>query len=90
MIRHTVLGKIVRADLFTPITRSHLRFPSLCDLRILLFAFSFDNARPQIPHGFGSILELRPLILTAHDHAGWNVGDADRRIGRIDTLPART
>lgn len=90
MIRHTVLRKIVRADLFASVARSHLRFPVLCDFRFLLFTLGFDNTRPQIPHGFRSILELRPLILAADDHAGRDVGNTDRRVGRIDTLPART
>src|SRR3546814_7667992 len=84
--------------------RRHTRFALVtgvhtCALPILVsrirlcFAtlqFSLVHAGFQHVHGFGLVLVLRSLVLASDDDSSRNVGDAHRRIGRIDMLPART
>jgi hypothetical protein len=53
------------------------------------FEFAFIQPCAQHVPGGGAVLVLRALGLTGDDDAGRKMGDADRRVGRIDMLTAR-
>ena len=50
--------------------------------------FALVQSRAELVIGFGLVLVLAALVLTLHDDAGRDVGDAHRRIGGVDVLPA--
>src|SRR6476660_6394050 len=59
-------------------------------LRLLLPAFQFYlvDTRAQHSPGGGPVLVLRPFILTLHDDAGRQMGDAHGAVSRVDVLAA--
>ena len=54
----------------------------------LLLHFELVELRTQHAHGTFAVLVLRALVLATDDNSGGIVGDAYRRIRRIDVLPA--
>ena len=56
-------------------------------MEALLFQLVQPGAQDR--HRLGAVLELRLFILAAHDQPGGQMGHADRRVGRVDTLSAR-
>jgi hypothetical protein len=48
-----------------------------------------EEPATQHRHGLGLVLDLGLLVLDGNNDAGWLVGDSDRRVGRVDRLPAR-
>src|ERR1035438_4817348 len=67
VIGDTVLREVVGADLLAAIAAAHHR-PALLGQRVLLLLlFHFVQAGAQHAHSFLSILDLRLLVLTAHD-----------------------
>src|SRR5271169_2668996 len=89
MVCHPVLRIVVSADTFTSITRTDLGFSVLGALLIFLFQLDFVETGPQALHCLFAVLDLRPLVLALHYCIGWNMGDTDSRICRVNTLTAR-
>src|SRR5262245_61233266 len=65
-----------------PAQRRHLLFVLLP--RVVV------EPRAQHLHRRGAVLVLRPLVLALHDDAGGQVREADRRVGLVDVLAARS
>src|SRR6185295_18844953 len=86
MICHSILWKVVGANLLASLARAHLRLAILGNFRFLPLPLRLDDSCSQGPHRFVAILQLRPLVLAAYHHTGWNMGDPHRRFCRIDTL----
>src|SRR5439155_13120862 len=60
-------------------------------LRLSLFLLpdlSLQESRTQDLHRGLLVLELRPLVLTRDDDAGWQMSDPDGRLGLVDVLPS--
>src|SRR5690606_17517571 len=89
MIGHPPLRKAIGADAFGTVARSDLRLAISCTLSISARAFQIVKPGAQHGHGVGAVLVLG-LFRTGHDDTGRQVGDAHRRIGRVDVLAART
>jgi hypothetical protein len=51
---------------------------------------AIQQAASQHLESFRLVLVLRFLVLAGHDESGGDVGDPDRRIGRVDGLSSRT
>src|SRR3546814_9726902 len=69
---------------------SDLFFKQKTAYELRISDWSSDVCSSDLVHGFGLVLVLRSLVLASDDDSSRNVGDAHRRIGRIDMLPART
>src|SRR3546814_1237857 len=78
--------KHIGADLVAP-SNVGFRLVSRIRLCFATLQFSLVHAGFQHVHGFGLVLVLRSLVLASDDDSSRNVGDAHRRIGRIDMLP---
>src|SRR3954454_7285107 len=90
MVGHTVLREVVGADLLGPFAAAHLRQPRGSKLRVLLRTRLLEQTRPQDAHRLLAVLELRLLVLHRDHDPRRLVGDAHRRVGRVDGLAART
>ena len=55
---------------------------------MLLLLGEVEKARAKHPHRLFAVLDLRLLVLAAHDDAGRQVRDPDRRIRRVHRLAA--
>ena len=62
----------------------------LSTLLLLFLQFHLVQARAQHPHRLGAILDLGLLILAGDHHSRRQMCDANRRIGRVYGLAARS
>src|SRR5438093_222991 len=77
------------ADLAPPVCGAH--FATFLRLSLFLLPYlPLQEARTQDLHRGLLVLELRALVLTRDDDAGWQMGDPDGRLGLVDVLPARS
>ena len=88
VIGDPVLREVVGADLLGALARADLAAAILGDRVLLLAQLHLVEPRPQHLHRLRAILDLRFLVLLRDDDAGRNVGEAHRRVGRVDALPA--
>src|SRR6476660_2360563 len=58
---------------------------------LLLALLQLELVQPRLQHPPGDrpVLDLRALLLASHHDVGRDVGDAYRRVGRVDVLAAR-
>ena len=82
------LREVVGADLLRALAGADLRAAVGGDLGPLLLERALVEARAQDPHRLVAVLQLRLLVLHRDDDPGRLVGDPDRRVGRVDRLPA--
>src|SRR5438105_3490958 len=66
MVGHTILRKVVRADLLRAVAGPHLRAPLARTRRLLLRHHAIEQARAQDLHRLDLVLQLRLLILALH------------------------
>src|SRR6266542_1006975 len=59
-------------------------------LLLLLLLVELVETCLEDAHGRVTVPELGALVLAGHHDPAWQVGDAYRRVGRVDALPART
>jgi len=90
MIGYPSLGKIICSNPAAAIAGAHLALSLRGPFFVFLPDLLIQKPRPKHFRGFGPVLDLRLFILAGHDQAGWQMGNADRRIGGIDALTART
>ena len=88
MIGDTPLRKIVGADAFTAVARADQRFALGGLFGVLLAGLFVLDARGQHPPRLILVFVLRAAVLALDHNAGWQVGEAHRRIGLVDMLPA--
>ena len=88
MIFHEPIGlKDVRPDLASPRDVELTVFDGL-RLGFLLFQLELEHSCTQDLHTDVLVFMLRSFVLTLDDDPGREMGNADRRIGRIHVLPA--
>src|SRR6185312_12742192 len=90
MVGHPILRKIVRADLGRPVARPHLRATHARPLRFLLRQPLIQQPRAQHLERLELVLQLRLLVLLAHDDSGRDVRDAHGGVGGVHALATRT
>ena len=90
MIGHPTLRKVIRADAFGAVARSHHCLARARLLALRALALRLIESRAQDFERFRLVLVLRLFVLLRHDKAGGQVGDAHRAVGGVDVLPART
>ena len=61
----------------------------LVGLGVALAKLELVEPRLEHRHALGAVAVLRAVVLALHDDAGGQVGDAHRRLGLVDVLPAR-
>ena len=83
------LREVVGADLLGALAGPDLRAALGRDLRLLVGDRLLEQARAQHPHRLVAVLQLRLLVLHRDHDPARLVGDPDRRVGRVDRLPAR-
>ena len=83
------LGEVVGADLLRALAGADLRAAVGGDLGPLLLERPLVEPRAQHLHRLLPVLQLRLLVLHRDHDPGRLVGDPDRRVGRVDRLPAR-
>ena len=86
MVAHAVLREVVGADPLAAIDRAHLGAPRVRRLLLCLLLGDGEKPGPQDPQGLFAVLQLALLVLAGDDRAGGQVGDAHRRVGRVDAL----
>ena len=86
VVGHPVLRKIVGADSFAPVSRSHLAFAVLGDFGFLFALHRVEQARAEHLQRLGLVFVLRFFVLADYDQPCRNVGYANGRIGRVDAL----
>ena len=93
VIGDAILGKIIGADFLTAVTSADERFAGLGGIFLLLFLLLFKETGAEDIHSLDAILLLGAFVLHGDDDAGREMGDADGRVGSVDslaTMPART
>jgi hypothetical protein len=88
MVGDPVLGVVVGPDLVRPVARPDHRLAGSGIRLALLLPLGLLEPGAEHREGLGLVLVLALLILDLDDHAGRQVGDAHRRVGRVHRLPA--
>src|SRR6185437_947308 len=88
MIRHAILRKIVRTDLGRSVAGANLRLPHARASGLDVGQPRIEDARAQHLHSLQLVLQLRLLILLAHDDPGGDVRDAHRGVRGVHALAA--
>src|SRR5882724_2991353 len=73
MIRYAILRKVVGANFFAAVAGLDLGAALLGESRLLLLHFDFIEPGTQHAHTFFAVLNLRLLVLAAHDRVGRDV-----------------
>ncbi|KAG5730129.1 hypothetical protein E4T56_gene4184, partial [Termitomyces sp. T112] len=89
VIGDAALREIIGADAFGAVAAAHHGLAGLSLGALCLVTHLFIEARAQHLHRLGAVLVLGSLVLTDHDKAGGQMGDAHRRIGGVHMLSAR-
>src|SRR6266540_4142096 len=84
-----VLGEVVGADALGAVQRADLRATLGGELGLLVGDRPVQQAGAEHAQRLLPVLDLRLLVLHGDHDAGGQVGDADRRVGGVDRLPAR-
>src|SRR5260370_8826417 len=87
VIGHTILWKVVSANLLAAIAHLYLGPPRLAQFFLPARLFQVPQARPEHRKRLHFILKLLLLILAGDYHPRGQVRNAYRRIGRVDALP---
>src|SRR6202011_1753854 len=90
VVGDAVLRVVVRADLLAAVAGADL---ALAQRRFGFFALAAlvgGELRAQHVHRARAVLQLRALLAARHHDAAGFVRDADRRLGLVDVLTART
>jgi hypothetical protein len=90
VVGDSVLGKIVGANLFRPLTAAYLHPPFFVYTFGLLSLLHVKQPGPKYCHGLHPIPYLRPFILAGSHYAGGQVRETDCRTYFIHILPAGT
>src|SRR5690606_581193 len=90
VIGNPPLREVVRANALGAIARTDLELARLRFLALALFALGRHESGLEQRHRPRAILVLRALILAFHHDPGGQVRDADRRVGLVHVLTART
>ena len=88
MVGDAALAVVVGADLLGAIAGADLRAAVGGQLGLLLGQRLLVQARAQHAHRLLAVLQLALLVLHRDDDAAGLVGDAHRRVGRVDRLAA--
>src|SRR4051812_17341749 len=83
-----VLGVVVGPDPLGAVDRAHLAATGVARLGVGGLLGGLQEARAQDAERLLLVLQLALLVLAADDDAGRQVGDAHRRVGGVDALPA--
>jgi hypothetical protein len=89
VFHHLIRGEHVGTDLRSEVDGFPLS-PELVHLLLALATLELGQAGFQDPHGHRAILELGSLVLAGDDDPGWQVRDADGRVGGVHRLAARS
>ena len=89
MVRDAVLRKVVGAYPLRTVAGPDLPAPLGGLLGGLLLQLHVVELRPEVGHGLGPVLDLRPLVLAGDDDSRRKVGDADRGVRHVDVLSPR-
>ena len=89
VVGHAALREVVGADAFGAVAGADHRLARLGLGPLRGVALLFVEARAQHLHRLFAVLVLAAPVLAGDHQPGRQVGDADRRIGRVDVLPAR-
>ncbi len=89
VVGDAVLGVVVRPDLLRPLARANHRSARLGFGLMGLALLQLEQSRAQDGQRFSTVLVLALLVLDRHHEAGRNMGDAHRRVGRVDALAPR-
>ena len=90
VVGDAVLRKVVSADFFGAVASANERFTRIRGGGHFFGLFLFEKTGTQDGHGFDAVLLLGAFVLHSNHDAGWQVCDADGRIGGIDALTAMT
>ncbi len=89
VLDHLVGLQHVAADLVPP---ANIGLGRRFRVRRFLALLQLDLVEPRLQHRHRrrTVLVLAALLLAGDDHAAWNVGNADCRVGGVDVLAAGT
>ena len=90
MVGDATLGEVVGADALVAHPAAHLAAALGGHFALLRLHLLLIQPRAEDLQGFFLILQLTPLILALHHHAGGQMGDADGGGGLVDVLSAGT
>ena len=88
MVGETSLRKVIGPDAIAAVTAADQAFAGGRFLGRAFGALSLGDARGQHLQSPGFVAMLTAVVLTLGDDAGGQVGDAHRRVGGVDALPA--
>src|SRR5258706_5310180 len=88
VVGQAILGEVVRPDLLGPIAAADHGPPSRRVRLALLGLLAVVETRAEDRERLGLVLVLALLVLDLDDETALEVGDPDRRIGRVDRLAA--
>src|SRR5690606_14443839 len=89
VVRESVLGKVVGADLLGAVAALHHSAPLVPLLLGLLLALDLEQTTAQDLHRFRAVLDLAALVLALDRDAARDVRDLHRAVGRVHALTAR-
>src|SRR6266700_1403172 len=80
VVSHAVLWEVVGADFFGAIARADQVAALGALFSLFCFNLHSEQARAEYVHGLFFVFNLGLFVLTRHNNAGWQVGDAYSRV----------
>src|SRR5213593_2552473 len=90
MVGDSILGKVVGADLLTPISGPHLAATVFGDALLLFLERDVIQSRAEDAQSLRPIFDLRLFVLARDHQVGGQMRDSDCGIGCVYRLAARS